>query len=247
MRLTQVGSFLTTSDRLRISDPCYDKNVECTGIVFPTIRGEWEAFTAKESIEGWGDRNTLLLVKAKNAVAVGDWKLLDMDIGVDAGMAGIFDESKYQTEFTTPVSLSGELEYERKGWKYQLERSREHLKSAKNTRMELHFQNQIEEYELDIASYDTKAASSTKDFYKACCSIAKGDVGAGTIPYGAVSSSGFGDGSYVVYGRKTSQGEVAEIKIVFIDENEFNDYEEFDLADQAHEESDGTFFLGGKL
>jgi hypothetical protein len=33
-------------------------------------------------------------------------------------------------------------------------------------------------------------------FYGACCDVTLGDVGAGVIPFGFVSSSGWGDGGY---------------------------------------------------
>ena len=41
---------------------------------------------------------------------------------------------------------------------------------------------------------------------------------AGVMPYGAVSSSGFGDGGYVCYTHEGDTGEIDFAFIVFIDE-----------------------------
>lgn len=54
-------------------------------------------------------------------------------------------------------------------------------------------------------------------WYSICCDRTLSDQSWGTIPYGAVSSSGFGDGGYTGYKYLNSKGEVVGIKIVFID------------------------------
>jgi hypothetical protein len=57
-----------------------------------------------------------------------------------------------------------------------------------------------------------------KDWYLMCCDRTLGDVGAGLIPHGVVSSSGWGDGAYQVRadycGRK-----IIYVEIIFIDES----------------------------
>lgn len=66
-------------------------------------------------------------------------------------------------------------------------------------------------------------------FYGACCDITLSKLGAGVIPYGCVSSSGYGDGMYyaLIYFHNN---EVVAVKVVFIDEyddeDEDDEYEE---------------------
>jgi hypothetical protein len=50
----------------------------------------------------------------------------------------------------------------------------------------------------------------------------------GVLPQGVVSSSGFGDGSYPVFGEKDENGEWVVFEVVFIyDEDEEEDEEDF--------------------
>jgi len=54
-------------------------------------------------------------------------------------------------------------------------------------------------------------------WYSLCCDRTSGsEMGAGTIPYGVVSSSGFGDGSYRCFTQRDRDGYITAIRIVFI-------------------------------
>ena len=54
-------------------------------------------------------------------------------------------------------------------------------------------------------------------WYSLCCDRTSGsEMGAGVIPYGVVSSSGFGDGSYRCFTHRDREGYIIGIKIVFI-------------------------------
>jgi len=57
-------------------------------------------------------------------------------------------------------------------------------------------------------------------WYSLCAQETLSDKGVGTIPYGAVSSSGFGDGTYDVYFGKTSDNTLIGLRIVFIYDDE---------------------------
>jgi hypothetical protein len=66
---------------------------------------------------------------------------------------------------------------------------------------------------------------SGEDWYRACCSLTLGDEQWGVLPNGVVSSSGYGDGSYGVYGMKDENGEWCAFQVVFIDSVEDEDEE----------------------
>ena len=55
-------------------------------------------------------------------------------------------------------------------------------------------------------------------WYNHACDITLSEMSAGVMPYGVVSSSGFGDGSYVCYTHKGSDGEIDFAFVIFIDE-----------------------------
>ena len=66
------------------------------------------------------------------------------------------------------------------------------------------------------------------EWYHACCHLTLGPDSWGTIPNGAVSSSGYGDGSYDVYGLKNADGEYIAFTVVFIDTDEEDELDEWD-------------------
>ncbi len=69
-------------------------------------------------------------------------------------------------------------------------------------------------------------------WYRACCKITLDKPESwGALPNGVVSSSGFGDGSYVVYGIKDTYSpnhEYVAFRVVFIDMDEEDDLDEWE-------------------
>lgn len=60
-------------------------------------------------------------------------------------------------------------------------------------------------------------------WYSHCCEITLARLQAGVLPYGVVSSSGFGDGGYDCVQYLTDSGEVVKVEIEFITEEELID------------------------
>lgn len=101
--IKKLGTFLTSSDVLRISDPCYTKDVWCCGTVKNCEIGKWSAFLIYREEGYWGVR------VAENIAIFGDisiedaqkildntkWKNSEISVGVDSGQCGIFDDTKY--------------------------------------------------------------------------------------------------------------------------------------------------------
>ena len=67
-------------------------------------------------------------------------------------------------------------------------------------------------------------------WYRACSDLTLGDEQWGVLPNGVVSSSGFGDGSYDVFGYKDENGEYVAFAVVFIysDDDEYDDAEDWE-------------------
>lgn len=93
-------------------------------------------------------------------------------------------------------------------------------------------------YRNDEAAKDLKKYDFGGDFdrsgegeqwYRAVCDLTLAKESWGVLSGGAVSSSGFGDGSYPVYGEKDENGEWVAFEVVFIgDEDEEDDWDDED-------------------
>lgn len=86
------------SDKVRVSDPCYDNDVWCKTMLTDVLPGEYEVTVDRHDDESWGNRISQLQVvhkdyKHKNLV----WNE-HSEIGVDSGQAGVFCESTYRND-----------------------------------------------------------------------------------------------------------------------------------------------------
>jgi len=76
------------------------------------------------------------------------------------------------------------------------------------------------EYIPNKTKYWTKFYE-TDDWYYQCCELTLGEKQCGVIPYGVVSASGFGDGTYDAFiAVHPDTDEIIAMKIVFITEEE---------------------------
>lgn len=188
--MTELGTFELTGTVLRISDPCYDRNVWCCGTIEDCMPGTWEAAILTKDEGVWGERVSVLTARhvtgpkhtaINQAVCngTGTWHSCDFDVGVDSGQAGIFDDAHYQD----------------------------------NTVFE-------------------PGTECNQDFgdlwYSYCCSLTLSRTKAGVLPYGAVASSGYGDGGYECIKHRNKEGKVDFVFIIFIGDDEEDDDTEID-------------------
>ena len=66
-------------------------------------------------------------------------------------------------------------------------------------------------------NYDTQSGDT---WYRACSDLTLSDEQWGVLPNGVVSSSGFGDGSYQVFGYKDAYDKYVAFAVVFIEDEE---------------------------
>lgn len=92
-----LGTFNVASGRLMVSDPCYERDVWCMGIIQNVMNGEWDASIEVDKVPDWGERVHRLYAThtAYPADVMGEWSEADFQVGVDSGQAGIFDEALY--------------------------------------------------------------------------------------------------------------------------------------------------------
>lgn len=98
------------SEKVRVSDPCYDNDVWCKTRLSNVYPGEYNVEVDKTDLGGWGNRISRLTVIHKGYIMEcadeSSWTP-HSDIGVDSGQAGIFCESSYRNDelaagITTP-------------------------------------------------------------------------------------------------------------------------------------------------
>lgn len=80
-----------------------------------------------------------------------------------------------------------------------------------------------------------KTRRPDKPWYSSCGDLTLSEVQAGVIPGGAVASSGYGDGTYEVFVTKNIDEEIVGVLIVFIEEE---DEDEFLVPDTDGNEVD---------
>lgn len=164
--MVQILGNITLGERVLVTDPCYDRGTWCAGVVENVLSGEYVAKIYKRQTKfGWGERVARLSVKRNGSRVV---KRIDsrIDVGVDSGQAGIFDDAIY------PQGSTGRYEDE-------------------------------------------------NSFYRRVCRLTYDDAskafGGGIIEErGAVSSSGFGDGSYTCALGLDEDDRVVEISIRYL-------------------------------
>ena len=180
----RLGQFALSQPKLRVTDPCYQKDTWCAEVV-DVLPGLWIA----QCVVGptsWNNRVKLLQVSHES---LGEAPILDtrsmeklgLNAGVDSGQCGFFDDAKYP-------EVANEFEYQ------------------------------------------------GQTFYARCCNrtLNKSLPGGGVVldstpPAGAagtshaigvVTSSGFGDGGYNVYGQRNAQGDIVALTLLFIGDEE---------------------------
>lgn len=74
--------------------------------------------------------------------------------------------------------------------------------------------------------------------YNKICDLTLGDMASGMLPYGVVSSTGFGDGCYAVWGRRNKNGLLTSIMVDFIPDEDEDDLDDFNTCDECGAEID---------
>lgn len=94
-----LGQFKVKSNTLRVSDPVHDKNAWLSGVIEDVKNGTWEAFM---KLDITGSKVSELIVFHKDTpskfIKNDRWDEQDIEIGVDSGQCGIFDDDKYPNE-----------------------------------------------------------------------------------------------------------------------------------------------------
>lgn len=100
IKIITLGTFEVTSDKLVISDPCYDLGTWCMGTVPNVKPGLWTATIGIADTGEFGERIAFLAVFHQDSPPIQKLKACpaSFDVGVDSGQAGIFDYNHFHDE-----------------------------------------------------------------------------------------------------------------------------------------------------
>lgn len=94
-----MSTFTVSSNKIIVTDPCYDIGTWCTATLEHVRNGTYHAEVNSENKGVWGDR--IADITIYHSSVLGKKKRLkfhwrDSNIGVDSGQAGFFDFSVYE-------------------------------------------------------------------------------------------------------------------------------------------------------
>jgi len=225
--------FNLTSDQLRVTDPCYTKGTWCAGVLENVLPGKWiaEKVVASDAdTGGWGDRIAELCIWHGDYIGKVDaHEKTNIDVGVDSGQAGFFDESQYPEGETGEY---GELDTfygkvcagtagEMKTWQEPMYNEDdmkhfEELYNERTTREDNPFTE--EQVRAILASLkDTVRTRSEHDY-----------LGLANVGFGVATASGYGDGGYDCFVGRNEENKIVAARIVFISDEDEDEEEDDD-------------------
>ena len=244
--MKELGNFICESGILRISDPCYDLKVWCAGQLENCKKGTWKAianyqeddifYNVNYELEGGLPFKTYRVsslicyhsdINFDNIIF--DNKA-DFTVGVDSGQSGIFCLNHYQDNSIVPEDFKFEYNgyYRKEFFKDKITGEYDHfsliMKYYEQKDPITGFDNFIDMNDVKFISKPCIekwiCSDNHEKWYDMCCSktLDRETLG-GVIPFGAVSSTGYGDGSYECTYQKINN-EIVAIKINYLEYDE---------------------------
>ena len=232
-------SFEITSGKMIVTDPCYDKETWCQAKLDNVKIGKWHS-TVEYSDEGeWGDRVASIWAW-HDSLGITDPgrdfpncnESIPADIGVDSGQAGFFDLEKYPDDPHTDkafydavcnLTLAGVPYSVLEDVGYIVVEQDQPLTDAQKTLRESSDYSDRQSYWISRFGVDGNGKPKTDKTKLADALELHGSLGSfGVVPFGAVSSSGFGDGGYNLDVYRVN-GEIVAATITFIVEDDEED------------------------
>jgi hypothetical protein len=97
--MIKIGSFVITTGKVMISDPCYEVGTWCQETEDFVRKGAWNAWIKQKDEGNWGMRNSWLIAcHEKFRPTSLKWENKEANIGVDSGQAGIYDTRFYRRD-----------------------------------------------------------------------------------------------------------------------------------------------------
>lgn len=186
--------FLVSSGKVIVTDPCYDKDIWCNEVLENVAKGWWNANVVQAKIGKMGHRiceiEAELVERYPSSTAGKDSAIIH-----EQKIIGNIQDSEDWEEISTSIGVdSGQAGF------FDIEYFKDEDIVTKELKEEIKQLGFIE---------------SNDQWYGMSCIKTLSTARWGIIPFGAVASSGYGDGSYKLY-IKRFLDEIIAMKIVFI-------------------------------
>lgn len=235
---SETGHDVELSDKVMISDPCYDLDIWCQGVLENVKPGTWHTKAENLNVNCWGDRCSALIAWHEDVEEPKDFEKTDIRVGVDSGQAGIYDynhfahikdnkerDERWYDSIDTfrykriPVTPVGRYLIDKIKPLHQkriaLEQELDGLDSKLGNRVYQELFHQ--EMELKREGFQYGIYDESLDDYKVSTPVNR----IWTDKHSVVTSSGLGDGSYDCYVAKNKTGQIIGIKIDYcLEDNE---------------------------
>lgn len=234
-------SFEITSGKMIVTDPCYDKETWCQAKLDNVKIGKWHA-TAEYSDEGeWGARVASIWVWHDSLGIDNPGRdfpccneSIPADIGVDSGQAGFFDLEKYPDDpHKDDAFYNAVCKLTLAGVPYSVLEDVGYIVSEQDKPLTDEQKALRESSDYDdrqnywISRFGTERPNTDRSKLADALAL-HGSLGSfGVLPFGAVSSSGFGDGGYNLDVYRVN-GEIVAATITFIVEEDEEDDDDND-------------------
>lgn len=227
---SENGHDIELSDKVMVSDPCYDLDIWCQGVLENVKPGTWRTKAENLNINCWGDRCSALIAWHEDVEEPDNFEKTDIRVGVDSGQAGIYDynhfayikndreydENWYDNIQTfaykrQPVTPVGRYLIDKIKPLHQkriaLEKELDGLDSKLGN---LFYQGLFhQEMELKRKGFQYGIYDESLNDYKVSTPVNC----IWTDKHSVVTSSGLGDGSYDCYVARNEDGQIIGIKI----------------------------------
>lgn len=187
-RLQRLGEFEIVSGDVIVSDPCYEPDAWCTLTLRQVQTGTWRGSVILKKEQDWGVRPAALIASHTSLKGKSQKTLKFQQEDADIGV-----DSGQAGIFDLHNGFRSSLP--------------ENYVWGPNPR-----QNSTSPM-ADRLIADWEKMRQQSPWYTMCCETTNP---AGVIPGGAVSESGYGDGSYRCYTAKNPEGDINAIVIVFM-------------------------------
>lgn len=98
---------ITLGEKIMVSDPSYRVGAWCQKVLDNILPGTYKCSVRRCNYDCFGFRNTMMRIIHEGCTHT-PWERIDADIGVDSGMAGIYDYDYFEQNHDKKTGMTDE-------------------------------------------------------------------------------------------------------------------------------------------
>lgn len=228
---SEYGQNIELGNTVVISDPCYDLDTWCNGVLENVKPGTWHTKSENLNINHWGERCSALIVWHEDVEEPDEDKFEEtgIHVGVDSGQAGIYDYDHFayikddkdrdENWYDNIRTFGSDRKPMTVLRKYLAEQLRPLHENRMTLKKELGRENLFDNPKYLEAYRAEKNMEMKTNYYGVDEQSLRDGLATYHVNYiwtdkhSVVTSSGFGDGGYACYVAKNEDGQIIGIKI----------------------------------